>query len=442
MCDSENFEALLRLARRAAVPAFEAKEARWLPLFLAHYQGLGTSGGDVDAFFGCLEHLRCLPLAAELWESEILPARLHSYSTAWLDSVMQEGNLRWVGGEKRTVAFCFEEDLPLLANDTAVTTGVDLPRKESAPMALFPDALGRYDFSTLLRVTGFLPGELSDRLWEGVWQGQVTNDTYAALRKGIVARFEAPRMTQARSNGRRSGRISFSRWKASLPFAGNWFRLLSPQPAEDLLESEEQLKDRVRVLLDRYGILFRELLERESPLFRWGKIFRALRLMELSGEVLAGYFFQDVPGPQFITSRAFQVLQGKLPENKIYWLNALDPASLCGVQIEAVKRGLPRRIASNHLVYHGARLVVISQQNGRTMTCTAPPDDPRLTEYLGFLRHLLSRQFQPLHRITIKTINGEPATKSPYLAALKVSFNVMIQSRDVILYRRMGSTSA
>ena len=246
-------------------------------------------------------------------------------------------------------------------------------------------------------------------------------------------------MTQASPHGRRSGRISFSRWKVSLPFAGNWFLTPSVQPAEDLLESEDQLKDRVRVLLDRYGILFRELLERESAPFRWGKIFRALRLMELSGEVLSGYFFQDVPGPQFITSRAFQVLQGKLPENKVYWLNALDPASLCGVQIEAVKLGLPRRIASNHLVYHGTQLVVISQQNGRNLTITVPPDDPRLTEYLGFLRHLLSRQFQPLRRVTINTINGEPATESPYLDALKVSFDVMIQSGDVILYRRMGS---
>jgi ATP-dependent Lhr-like helicase len=287
----------------------------------------------------------------------------------------------------------------------------------------------------LLTVTGYLPGELSDHLWEGVWQGQVTNDTYAALRKGVMTHFAAPRMMPSRPRGHRTGYISFSRWKATLPFAGNWFRLPPAQPADDLLESEERMKDRVRILLDRYGILFRELLERESPLFRWGKLFRALRLMELSGEVLAGYFFRDIPGPQFMTPQAFQVLQSKLPE-KVYWLNATDPASLCGVQIETVRRWLPKRIVSNHLVYHGTRLVVTSQRNGHALTFSVPPDDPRLPEDLGLLRHLLSRQFQPLRRIIINTINGEAATGSPYVAALQVGFDAMVEGGNVILYRK------
>jgi ATP-dependent Lhr-like helicase len=168
------------------------------------------------------------------------------------------------------------------------------------------------------------------------------------------------------------------------------------------------MKERVRILLERYGIVFRELLERESPLFRWGKIFRALRLMELSGEVLAGYFFRDIPGPQFMTARVFQILQGKLPE-KVYWLNATDAASLCGVQVEAIKGELPKRLAGNHVVYHGTRVVVTSQRNGRMLVFHVPPDAPHLPEYLVFLRHLLDRQFQPLHRIIIDTINGDAA---------------------------------
>jgi ATP-dependent Lhr-like helicase len=192
----------------------------------------------------------------------------------------------------------------------------------------------------------------------------------------------------------------------------------------------------VRILLDRYGILFRELLERESPLFRWGKIFRALRLMELSGEILSGYFFKDIPGPQFISLRAFQMLQGKLPEKRVYWVNATDPASLCGVQIKSIKGELPKRIPGNHLVYHGTRLVVVSLRNGHDLTFNVPPGDSHLPEYLGFLRHLLNRQFQPLRRITINTINNEPAATSPYLDMLRVSFDVMIQGKNVILYRK------
>jgi ATP-dependent Lhr-like helicase len=443
VCDSENFEVLLRLARRAAVPAFEARDAEWLPLFLARYQGLGTPDGDVDSLFDGLEHLRCLPMAGELWEEEILPARLHDYSPSWLDVVMQEGNLRWIGGEKRTIAFCYEEDLPLLQadNDTGALAQSKTVEDEDAARSIFPDTLGHYDFSALMRFTGNRPGELSDRLWEGVWRGRVTNDTYAALRKGIMTRFEAPAVVSPRPHRRRSGRVSFSRWKASLPFAGNWYLLPTAEPPGDLLESEEWRKDRVRVLLDRYGILFRELLEREAPPFRWGKIFRALRLMELSGEVLAGYFFKGIPGPQFMAVPAFQILQSKLPENRIYWLNATDPASVCGIQVAATKKGLPKRIAGNHLVYHGTRLVVISQQSGRILTVNVPPDDSHLVEYFSFIRHLLGRQFQPLHRVIIETINGEVAADSPYIAALKTSFDIMPQNEAVVLYRKMGTVA-
>ncbi len=439
VCDSENFEALLRLQRRAAVPQFKAKKIEYLPLFLAYYQGLGEPAGDVESLFRHLEQLRCLPAAAELWESEILPARLNSYSISWLDSVMQEGNLRWIGAEKQVTAFCFDEDLALLQGDNGTAA---VPEEQNPPVKIFPDTRGHYDFSTLLTATGFRPNELSERLWEGVWQGRITNDTYTALRKGIMTHFAAPEtvLQQGQRYGHRPGRISFSSWKASLPFAGNWFQLPPAPPFEDILEGEERLKDRVRVLLDRYGILFRELLDREAPLFHWGKIFRALRLMELSGEVLAGYFFQDIPGPQFMTTQSFQILQSKLPE-KVYWLNALDPASLCGVQVEAVKRDLPKRIASNHLVYHGLRLAAVSQRNGSDLTFNVPPDDPHLAEYLGFLRHLLTRQFQPLHRINVKTINGDPAAQSPYLTALQISFNAIVEGDNVVLYRKIGGAS-
>jgi ATP-dependent helicase Lhr and Lhr-like helicase len=437
ICDSENFEILLRLARREAVPSFEAREVQSLPLFLAGYQGIGAAGGDTEALFRCLEHLRCLPLAAELWECEVLPARLHAYSESWLDSIMQEGNLRWVGGEKRTAAFCFEEDIRLLRGEDGIQGETNAAVR--AASSIFHDALGRYDFSTLMRATGLGPADLSDRLWEAVWRGEVTNDSYAALRKGIMTRFEAPRMTASPSRRHGAGGIGFSRWKGSLPFAGNWFLLPQAQAVEDLLDAEELLKERVRVLLDRFGILFRELLERESVLFRWPHVFRALRLMELSGELLSGYFFKGIPGLQFMSPRAFQVLQGKLPENKVYWINATDPASLCGVQMETQKGELPRRIAGNHLVYHGTRLVLVSQKNGGSLDFLVAPDDPHLTEYFGVLRHMLGRQFQPLRRIVVGTINDEPASDSPYLASLRTSFEVMMQNDTVALYRRMGT---
>jgi len=160
--------------------------------------------------------------------------------------------------------------------------------------------------------------------------------------------------------------------------------------------------------------------------------------MELSGEVMAGIFFHGIPGPQFISHQAFRSLQRRLPEEAVYWMNATDPASLCGIQLDSLRGSLPARLASTHLVYRGTKVVVISKRSGKELTFNVPSDDPRLPEFMGVLRHLLTRRFQPVKRIAIETINDEEAPQSPYVQALRTSFDVLIDYRSVNLYRKMG----
>jgi len=213
---------------------------------------------------------------------------------------------------------------------------------------------------------------------------------------------------------------------------------LIPRPglSGDLLETEERRKDRVRLLLDRYGILFREILQKEWPTLRWSAIFRALRIMELSGEVISGVFFHGISGPQFISQKAFRRLQQNLPGEAIFWINAVDPVSLCGVQIDSLRGMLPPRVASTHLVYRGKDLKVVSKRSGKDLSFFVPCDDPSLPDYFISLDHLLTRKFQPLRRITIETINDEKATESPYVAALRTSFDVSVDPNEVVIFRK------
>jgi ATP-dependent Lhr-like helicase len=139
--------------------------------------------------------------------------------------------------------------------------------------------------------------------------------------------------------------------------------------------------------------------------------------MELSGEVLSGYFFEAIPGPQFISHEAFRMLQEPLPD-AVFWLNAADPASLCGISLPG-PRGLPPRIPSTHLVYQGSRLVMISKRNGRNLEILTGPEDSMLPDYFALFRDLLNREFNPPQKITIETINGEPARQSAFSSALK-----------------------
>jgi len=443
-CDSANFEALLRLSRAGAVPAFRPLDSRSLPLFLALYQGLAGGEDSPDGLTRAFEKLLCFPAPARSWESDLFPSRLPSYHSSWTDSLLRESELKWVGLAGQKITFCFEPDLDLMehanADEKEDQPGSPLPIPP-AP-GLFPDTAGRYDFSALLQSSGLGPAELSDIIWKMVWDGQVSNDTFAALRRGIQSRFQVPDiaagMPRAGTRGRRFGsRAHFSKWKNAMPYAGVWFRLPRPAPTEDLLEFEELKKDRVRLLLDRYGILFHELLSREMPQFRWSGLFRTLRIMELSGEILSGYFFEEIPGPQFLSHEAFRLLKKGLPEDRIYWMNATDPASCCGLPFGRFRDEFPKRVETTHLVFHGTRLVLESLGQGKNLFFHIAPDDPYLHDYFAVFRHLLSRTFEPLIRITIKNINGERPDKSPYLPALKAEFETSVNYKEVILLRRV-----
>ena len=70
------------------------------------------------------------------------------------------------------------------------------------------------------------------------------------------------------------------------------------------------------------------------------------------------------------------------------------------------------------------------------MTILVPPDDPNVLRYMGSLHHLLTRSFQPMRRITIETINDEKAIRSPYVDTLRASFELMVDYKNVILYRK------
>jgi ATP-dependent Lhr-like helicase len=141
--------------------------------------------------------------------------------------------------------------------------------------------------------------------------------------------------------------------------------------------------------------------------------------MELSGEILTGHFFRGISGLQFISPEAFRMIQKPLPHDRVFWISAVDPVSLCGVPVEPIRSSLPQRLFSTLLVYHGSRLVVVSRRLGKDLLIHAEPGDAHLQEYLVLFQELLSREFNPLSSIRVETINREPALRSPYAEAMK-----------------------
>ena len=353
----------------------------------------------------------------------------------------------WMGRQRQQIVFCHEDDLDLMPNgnanesqhaDDAATAPTDFTH-------LCPDNRGRYRLSELLGDPPRPAHMVLDQLWAGVWKGIVTNDTMISLRQGIARKAKPAgryhdRLNEGygfRARSRRSRRrTSIGQQSRSV---GNWRLIEKPEPVEGLIEEAEIIKERVRLLLDRYGILFRQMLARELAPFRWSAIFRSLRLMELSGEVVTGCFFKDLSGLQFVSSRMLRLLQDKLPEDRLYWLCAQDPASICGLGIDAIKEELPRRGAGSHLVYLGSCLAMVSSRKGKHLQIHLPFDHERLTDCFILFDHLLGRSIDPLPSITVERINAENAADSQFLEVLRQRFDIVVEAPKVIVYRSMDS---
>jgi ATP-dependent Lhr-like helicase len=432
VCDRENLERLLRMHRAAARPSFRPLPIDRLPLFLAHHQGLGTSHATLDDLKSVLEPLFGWPMDAATLETEILPARLEPYLPSWLDTLMSETDLQWFGCGERRLALGLAGDRGLFAEPApnegeGATSDVD---------ALFPHPLGRFSFTDLMRHSGGDSAALADALWRHAWRGDLTTDTFVPVRNAVLGDFRAEPIHDSAAPPRYRRRPRFDRWRSDRPVVGAWLRLPPVTAPADALEQEEDDRERARVLLDRYGVVFRELAERELQCLRWSRVFRALRMLELAGEVVAGRFFDGVPGLQFMSHAAFRALQEGVAEDRVWWVNATDPASPCGLGLEAFRDLVPRRIVTSHVVFHGARVVVVSERRGRSMRVEVGADHPRLHDYLGFLKNLVGRSVKPVKAVTIETINDEPAASSPYREALSEIFHVTRTPTALRLSRR------
>jgi ATP-dependent Lhr-like helicase len=399
VCDRENLERLLRIMRARARPAFRPLDPRALPLFMAQRHGLTRRGPTPEVLKGALERLFGFGCSVRLWEEEILPARMDGYTGTQLDSLCAEAGLAWFGCGRQKISLCFTEDVELFRIRDA---------KDDALDKVFPVKSGKYGFWELHEHSGLSTSALSSELWRLAWKGEVSNEAWKTLRQGIENGFRV-----VEGGGKAARRVGLNRWQSSRPVGGHWYVL--PASAErDLLDTEEINRDRIRQLLQRYGVVFREALENELPPMRWASLFRSLRIMELSGEILAGRFFDGIPGLQFASSEAFGELSKPLDEETAYWMNAADPASLCGWGLEDFKGDLPARVPGTHLAFHGRALILVSRRQGRELEIRVPPDDARLPEALGVLRSMVERDVRPLPAVHVETVNGGRAPASPY----------------------------
>jgi ATP-dependent Lhr-like helicase len=386
VCLARTWEQLVRRLRRERRGAVTAKPAAGLPLFLAQRHGL-THPDKPAALEEIVGRLLGLPLPAELWEAAVLPARLVPYRPSEFDRLFTEGGLRWFGAGSETVVLGFPEDRAAFV--------VPDPEAETRASELFASA-------SELPVTDLAQGtplpELTKTLWDLAWKGAASAIGFGPLRQGIRSHFKFE-LSDTKGHRDRGG---FQRWSSARSSGGTWRRWPASVPLSPV-ERAEDAKRRARLVLDRYGIVFRTLLAREGTAFQWKELFPAFRLMELSGEIAGGVFWEGVPGLQFATPEALRDLE-TVSGDTIWIHHAQDPVSLCGLGLDAFS-SLPKRVQGSWLWWCGQELVGVVSSSGKKLDLLAADADLAL----------LVRRTVPLllpegrAQWTLETVDGVPA---------------------------------
>ncbi len=344
--------------------------------FLFDWQHLTQPRQGVEALQATLEQLEGFALPAKVWEEDILPTRVQPYLPFELDQLCNSGRLHWqripAGNgttRKRSIlrttpiAFFQRRHIAPWQHLFAANTA-ELGGAAQSVLSLLQQH-GALFFDELLQDSGLLRTQLEDALAELVANARITADNLIGLR-ALMTR-NHPRWRRLASTQRPRLGIGL------MEDAGRW------SPLHTRATSDTNSTAHVaRVLLKRYGVVFRKLLERETLLPSWRELLYELRRMEAREEILGGRFVSGFSGEQFAlpaATLALRALRNRSDDHVIHHLNATDPLNLSGI-ITPGERISAR--AGTHILYRNG-LPIASSEHGE-LTPLAPLSEQELWE--------------------------------------------------------------
>jgi len=293
-----------------------------------------------------LDLLDGMELAAAAWEPEVLALRVKDYTPQWLDQLCLTGRIGW-GRLSPPQNPNARASTPLRSTPVSVfdrenlTLWLELSGGQS-PAEFTPDTelvlkslvrSGAMFFSELVRLTKLLPSRVAQALGELTARGWVTSDSFEGLRALLIPSEKRAPFAEPKRKRRH-------KTVTSVEFAGRWSLLRkppasTPEAGEDFPRaSDEAVETFARVLLRRYGIVFRRLLERESLRVSWYELGRVYRRLEARGEIRGGHFITGASGEQFALPEAIGLLRSirrAAPAGELIVINAADPLNLLGI---------------------------------------------------------------------------------------------------------------
>jgi len=324
--------------RKQIEPVTAAQFMRWL-LRWQHVEPGSQVQGE-RATLDVLRQLQGFEIPANAWERQVLSRRIANYDPKWLDQLCMTGAVGWgrlsphpatledsAAGKRRVIPtsvapitfFVREESDWMSPHHPIVEQPESRGLSDGARQVLeFLRHRGASFFADIVRGTDKLKAEVETALWELVAAGVVTADGFDNLRSLIDPKRRA---------GQGSGRISRPRHSS-----GRW-ALLYADPA---VERNRAVEATCWILLKRYGIVFHDLLARETNLPKWRELQMAFRRLEDRGEIRGGRFVDGFLGEQFALPVAVESLRAtrKLPPTgEAITVSAADPLNPVGILV-------------------------------------------------------------------------------------------------------------
>jgi len=299
--------------------------------FLTRWQHV-TNAGQLHGVDGTLQVIRQLQgyeIPAHAWESQILARRIAHYEPDLLDRLCLSGEVMWGRLSSHPaferleprrvrptrvapVTLFLREDAPWLHTEPASRIVPALTHPARAVLDVI-EQRGASFFNELLRATGRLASEVEDGLWELVAAGLVTADGFENLRALVDPK---------RRRGEGRGKLARPRHAA-----GRWALLRTGDAAPDPEAFANQL-------LLRWGVVFRDIVNRETLAPAWRDLLVVLRRMEAKGEIRGGRFVAGFSGEQFARPEAvdlLRVVRRSEKSNETIEISQSDPLNLVGV---------------------------------------------------------------------------------------------------------------
>jgi ATP-dependent helicase Lhr and Lhr-like helicase len=336
-CERRLLARIHRYTLKALRDAIEPVTSGDFMRFLLEWQGVTRSPRPEGAasLEAALEQLEGFEAPAAAWESDLLPARLHNYEPAWLDSLCLAGRTYWArlespqsataGPVRATPIALLMRRHRMLWQQLSTIAGPSPQLSSSAQMlAGYLELHGASFFDEMQQGSGLLQAQAESALAELVAAGTVTSDSFGGLR-ALLTPLERRRKL---ARGRPATALGLTE-------SGRWSLVRRDGVAADAGISSEAAEQIAVLLLRRYGVVFRRLLSREATwLPPWFQLLRAYRRLEAQGHIRGGRFVAGVSGEQYALPDAVAALRAvrkRAPDGAYVSLSAADPLNLLGI---------------------------------------------------------------------------------------------------------------